>query len=550
MLKLSLASLVVALLSVTSFAAAQSSTAFTYQGELGTAGSPYTGTADLRFRLYNAFAGTNQIGPEISVAGTTVTNGRFTSELDFASSFDAAQPLWLEIDVRTPGGSGPYTTLSPRQRIAATPLAQAIVGMPITRAGPRAIDQDQSQNRSPVSSNVDAFAPCWQSFTAGTSGALDQLDVWANALEVNQLTVTVHLGVGISGPVLGSVSVPAPNGLVQVQLPNISVSAGSVYTFHFTGAVLLEGSTSAIPGAQGHMGANGADWRFRTFVSPFDLIHVTASNAVSSTTALAAMSAGTATTALTANTATSAASVPWSGVSGIPANVSGAFSPWFTTTGGISYLSGVGVGTTAPKAALHVKANAGVFNIEGGDHAFIQFYPFGFASGRSAYIGTPSANSVEFTVANLLPGGILNLQGAVVRIVGTFLNNSDARDKHDVRPIDNALALVEQLRGVRYRWNARSIGGEALPPGEQLGFLAQDVEKVIPEAVATTPDGRKGVSYVSLVPVLAQAIKEQQATFQAELGKRDAQVARLAAENAELKARLDRMERLLNAASK
>lgn len=533
-----LASLVIALLSIVPSAAAQSSTSFTYQGELGTTGAPYTGLADLRYRLYDAATGTTQVGSQIDAPNTTVTNGRFTADLDFGSAFDAAQPLWLEIDVRTPAGSGPYTTLSPRQRIAAAPLAQAILDIPLSPRGSQTLDQDQSKNPGLSGIDLSAVAPCWQSFTAGKSGMFDRVDVWSTYATDEQLTVTVRSGFGEGGQALGTTTVSVPSGLVAVALPNIPIAAGSIYTIELSGHVLLESSDVPIPGSRGRCNGTDFNWRFRTFVTPFRGMPITASNAVTAVTSLSS---------LTANTASA---VPWSGVSGVPTNVSGAFSPWSTATNGISYLSSVGVGTATPLSVLHVKSNAGVLNIEGADHAFIQFYPFGFGSGRKAYIGTPSANSIDFTVANQISGGTLNLQGTNVRIVGNFINNSDARDKHDVRAIDNALALVQQLHGVRYLWNDHSLGGEPLPPGQQLGFLAQEVEKVLPQAVATSADGRKGVSYVSIVPLLVEAIKQQQTQLEAALAKRDAVAARLAAENAELKARLDRIERQLNAAAK
>lgn len=46
--------------------------------------------------------------------------------------------------------------------------------------------------------------------------------------------------------------------------------------------------------------------------------------------------------------------------------------------------------------------------------------------------------------------------------------------------------------------------------GRQIGFLAQNVEKVVPEAVNENEDGYKGVDYARLVPLLLESIKEQQ----------------------------------------
>jgi len=79
---------------------------------------------------------------------------------------------------------------------------------------------------------------------------------------------------------------------------------------------------------------------------------------------------------------------------------------------------------------------------------------------------------------------------------------SDLRLKNTITPIFNALAAVRSIRGVRYYYN----GSKDL----QVGVIAQEVEKVIPEAVHMNDDGYRSVSYDLLVPLLIEAIKEQQ----------------------------------------
>ncbi|MCE7974625.1 MAG: hypothetical protein DYG92_09955 [Leptolyngbya sp. PLA1] len=97
------------------------STAFTYQGELASSGTPVNGSRLFRFRLYDASTGGAQVGPTLG-ATATVTNGRFAVELDFGASPFAGDARWLEIDV-SEGAGFPFTTLAPRQAITATPYA-------------------------------------------------------------------------------------------------------------------------------------------------------------------------------------------------------------------------------------------------------------------------------------------------------------------------------------------------------------------------------------------------------------------------------------------
>ncbi|GFO97059.1 hypothetical protein ig2599ANME_1257 [groundwater metagenome] len=60
----------------------------------------------------------------------------------------------------------------------------------------------------------------------------------------------------------------------------------------------------------------------------------------------------------------------------------------------------VGIGTTNPQAKLHVNSNAGVLNLEGTDHAYIQWYPMGFSAGRKAWLGFGNAGTTAFTIQN------------------------------------------------------------------------------------------------------------------------------------------------------
>ncbi len=87
---------------------------------------------------------------------------------------------------------------------------------------------------------------------------------------------------------------------------------------------------------------------------------------------------------------------------------------------------------------------------------------------------------------------------------------SDERLKQDVHPITNALDDVERLNGVEYRWKDDVVKSRDWSNSEQIGLLAQDVQKVAPQAVVATPDGYLAVDYARLVPLLIEAIKEQQ----------------------------------------
>ncbi len=122
-----------------------------------------------------------------------------------------------------------------------------------------------------------------------------------------------------------------------------------------------------------------------------------------------------------------------------------------------------------------------------------------------------------------------------MRTIGPVNITSDRRYKQDIQPLKGALEKVSRLRGVSYDWNRAAFPDKNFSDRRQLGFIAQDVQEVLPELVTADSQGYLSVAYTAAVPVLVEAVKEQQQ-----------QVKELRAENAELKARLDRLEQAMN----
>src|SRR5271169_4046895 len=76
-------------------------TPFTYQGRLDTGTNPVTGLYDLTFTLYNDSAGTLlRVGPETNTA-VPVTNGLFTTIVNFGAGEFTGSSNWLSIGVRS-----------------------------------------------------------------------------------------------------------------------------------------------------------------------------------------------------------------------------------------------------------------------------------------------------------------------------------------------------------------------------------------------------------------------------------------------------------------
>lgn len=108
----------------------------------------------------------------------------------------------------------------------------------------------------------------------------------------------------------------------------------------------------------------------------------------------------------------------------------------------------------------------------------------------------------------------LDVNGAVFS--SSFLTPSDRRFKKDILPIENSLELVRKLKGATYTYKQDEFPTRKFSGGNQYGFVAQELEEVIPEATMINSDGFYAVNYTMLIPVLTEAIKEQDATLTAQ----------------------------------
>lgn len=135
--------------------------------------------------------------------------------------------------------------------------------------------------------------------------------------------------------------------------------------------------------------------------------------------------------------------------------------------------------------------------------------------GGSVTVAIPQAVG---TASNVQFGGVgVGTAGATgeIRATGeiTAFYTSDATLKENVKPIEDALAKLSQIRGVSFDWTESYIearGGEDnfFVRKHDVGVIAQEVKAVFPEVVATRENGTLAVRYEKLVPLLIQAINE------------------------------------------
>jgi len=140
---------------------------------------------------------------------------------------------------------------------------------------------------------------------------------------------------------------------------------------------------------------------------------------------------------------------------------------------------------------------------------------------------TSNGTSVNLTNVMDLDIGVVNVSGNLTATGTVTDGSSDGRLKENLVRIPTPLDKVDQLHGYTFDWKAEctDVGFTPVIPTNDIGLIAQDVQAVVPQAVAPAPfdhelseDGTEDVSitgenyltvqYERLVPLLVEAIKE------------------------------------------
>jgi len=135
------------------------------------------------------------------------------------------------------------------------------------------------------------------------------------------------------------------------------------------------------------------------------------------------------------------------------------------------------------------------------------------STNATRYVLLTSATSGTITTANV-SSSKLTYNPSTGNLSATIHHSSsDERLKTDIQPIPNALVKISQINGVTY---LRTDTPETV---RHTGVIAQEVEAVLPEVVATGLDGYKVVAYGNMIGLLVEAIKELKAEVDALKGK-------------------------------
>jgi hypothetical protein len=117
-------------------------------------------------------------------------------------------------------------------------------------------------------------------------------------------------------------------------------------------------------------------------------------------------------------------------------------------------------------------------------------------------------NGLNVGVGTIFPDEKLTINGIVKANGAIFI--SDEKFKKEIKTINNSLNIIIQLRGKSYYWKRNEFKDKNFTEKKQFGFLAQEVEAVLPEVVHSNKNGEKGIDYIAIIPHLVESIKEQQ----------------------------------------
>jgi hypothetical protein len=230
-------------------------------------------------------------------------------------------------------------------------------------------------------------------------------------------------------------------------------------------------------------------------------------------------------------TITNTSTVTGIGVAGIAkyvgTGVYGATASGYGVTGYATSGSGV-QGSSSNGTGVNAVSLAGGHGVHGETHTpqYAGVWGNNTTASGSGVLGSNTGSGVGVAGDNLDPSGWAGYFRGNVFATGTY-QGSDERLKTDIKEAPYGLSQLGKLRPVTYHWKK---GDTATT---QLGLIAQEVQKVIPEIVhADGTTGMLAVNYTSLIPVLIKAVQQQQAIIvrqETAIASQDARIASLEA---------------------
>ena len=118
-------------------------------------------------------------------------------------------------------------------------------------------------------------------------------------------------------------------------------------------------------------------------------------------------------------------------------------------------------------------------------------------------------NGTNVGIGTTSPVYKLSVNGPIHSMANIFI--SDKKFKKNITDIRKPLETVLKLNGKKYNWKVKEFEQYDFSDRKQIGFIAQEVKKIIPEIVyIDKKSGEYSMNYSAIIPLLVEAIKEQQ----------------------------------------
>jgi hypothetical protein len=182
----------------------------------------------------------------------------------------------------------------------------------------------------------------------------------------------------------------------------------------------------------------------------------------------------------------------------------------------------LGISTTSPTEKLHVEGGNIFINgesqgiiVDAGGNKRVGFMKYGGFEGAMVH-----GNAVPFRIGQVnqasVTGGTFTTQVSVdnsgnmvvLANITAYGSPSDERFKTNIHPLTGALEKVKQLQGVTFDWKEDTDSFKITNLKHDIGFIAQQVQEVLPDLVRADESGYLGLRERALIPLLVEAIKE------------------------------------------
>jgi hypothetical protein len=220
----------------------------------------------------------------------------------------------------------------------------------------------------------------------------------------------------------------------------------------------------------------------------------------------------------------------------------GAYGGAVNTTGLYAQTTGWNLSTSALNIGLAGDATSGsasyglAFGVRGYGYLTKWVYGGHFSANGAGGEGCGEAYGIYATASGACSNWAGYFSGNV--IASSYQTFSDEKLKKNIAPLSGALEKIKLLKPSTYSYKTEEFGEMNLPEGDQMGLIAQDLEKVFPGLIKSATgnayrdpnskaplrtEGFKSVNYIGLIPVLISAVQEQQERIE----KQDALIAQL-----------------------